>query len=160
LDNIDFNVPYTHLLLEGPVTMQEAEVFDPNTGEIKTVSGKRGTSSISIFVSNYKKHFGESYSATDKIENVLAGKAKWANFKLLSRTPFTVSGIQGELIEYLVDRLMPIPVEDGKNLDYFCAVYFDYNGLTWEIEAQCIQEIREQVKADFDFIIQSFKIIG
>jgi hypothetical protein len=159
MDNLEFDIPYVSLLLEGPISIQEAEVFDPNTGEIKTVSGKRGTVSISIDISNFKKYFGESYSVADRIESVLKGQAKWDNFKLLGRSPLTVSGIQGELVEYLVDRLMPIPVEDGKNLDYFCSVYFDYNGLTWVIEAQCIQEIRAQVKADFDYIVQSFKII-
>jgi hypothetical protein len=158
-DHLDFNIPYTYLVLEGPVTIQEAEVFDPDIGEIITVSGERGTSVISIKVLNYKVYYGESYSAADRMERVLEGQASWANFKLLNRSPLTVSGVQGELVEYLVDMLMPIPREDGKNLEYVCAVYFDYNELTWVIEAKCIQELREQVKADFDYIIQSFKII-
>jgi len=159
VDNFDFKVPYATLVLEGPVKSEEAEVFDPNTGEIKTVVGKRGTSVIYIGVSNYKVYFGESYSATDKIEGVLEDMAKWANFKLLERSPLTVSGVEGEMIVYLVDKLMPIPVEDGKNLLYVRAVYFDYQNLTWEIEAKCNQDIQEQVKADFDHIIQTFKIL-
>ncbi len=159
LDDLEFHVPYTQLLLLGPVIIQEAEVFDPDKGQIQTMSGKRRGSFIDVGIANYKKAFGESYSAADKIEDVLASEAKWDNFKLLSRSPFTVSGVQGELIEYLVDMLMPIPREDGKNLEYVCAVYFDYNGLTWEIIAKCIQELKEQVKADFDFIVASFKII-
>jgi hypothetical protein len=158
-DHLDFRIPYAYLVLEGPVATQEAEVFDPDTGEIQTVVGKRGTSVIYIDVSNYKIYYGESYSAADRIEAVLEGQASWANFQLLERSPLTVSGVQGEKIEYLVDRLMPIPTEDGENLDYVCAVYFDYNELTWVIEARCIQELKDQVKADFDYIIQSFKII-
>lgn len=151
--------PFSYLTLSGPVTLQEAEVFNPDTGEIQTVLGKRGTSSIIIRVSNSKIYFGESYSAADRIEALLEGQASWANFKLLNRLPLTVSGVQGEMVEYLVDRLMPIPVEDGKNLDYVCAVYFDYYGLLWEIRAECIQEMKAQILVDFHYIIQSFKII-
>jgi hypothetical protein len=158
-DNLEFKVPYTRLLLEGPIGKEEAEVFDPNTGEIITIVGERGTSSIEIFISNYKVHFGESYLATDKIDSVLEGEASWANFQLLERSSRTVSGVEGEMIAYLVDRLMPIPVEDGKNLDYVRAVYFDYNNLTWHIEAKCRQELREQVTADFEHIIQTFQIL-
>lgn len=155
----DWDIPFSDLSLEGPISIQEAEIFDPDTGEIKIVSGKRGTSVIRIHIANFKGYFGETYSATDKIASVLEDEAKWANFELLNRAPLMVSGVEGEVIEYLVDMLMPIPKEDGKNLWYFCAVYFDYNGLTWVIEAQCIQELKEQVKADFDYIVASFVII-
>jgi hypothetical protein len=158
-DNLKFNPPYAHLILEGPIKAEEAEVFDPNTGKIRTVAGKRVTSSITVTISNYKSYFGEAYSAADKIENVLEDEAEWANYKLLERSPLTVSGVQGEMIVYLVDKLMPIPREDGKNLEYVRAVFFDYNNLTWEIEAKCNQEIQDQVKADFDHIIQTFVIL-
>ena len=110
-------------------------------------------------VSNYKIYYGESYSAADEIESVLEDEAKWANFQLLERSPITVSGVEGELVVYLVDKLMPIPVEDGKNLEYVRAVYFDYNDLTWEIVAKCNQEIMEQVIADFEHIVETFKIL-
>jgi hypothetical protein len=158
-NNFDIDIPSAYLFIKGPIEMQEADVFDPDTGEITTVSGRRGTSFITIHVANYKIYFGESYSAADKIESVLEDQAKWANFELLERTPLTVSGVQGEVIVYLVDRLMPIPVEDGKNLDYFRSVYFDYNGLTWVIEAQCTQEIMEQVIVDFEHIVETFTIL-
>ncbi len=158
-DDLEFDVPYTNLLLLGPVGIEEAEVFDPHIGEIQTASGKRVTSSIRIYVANAKIYFGESYSAKVKMEDVLASAARWANYQLLEHSSLTVSGVKGELVEYLVDRLMPIPREDGENLDYHCAVYFDYNDLLWVIEAKCIQEMREQVKADFDYIVNSFKII-
>jgi hypothetical protein len=158
-DNLEFRVPYTHLILEGPVKNAKVEVFNPDTGKIETVVGERGTSSISIYISNYKVEYGESYSASDRIEKVLAGEAKWAHFKLLERSPVIVSSVEGELVEYLVDRLMPIPIEDGKYLEYYCSVYFDHNGFTWEITAHCIKEIKEQVKADFDHIISTFKIL-
>ncbi len=138
---------------------EKVEVFNPDTGKIETVVGKRGTSSISISILNRKIYYGESYSAADRIEKVLEGLPIWENFKLLEHSPVTVSGMEGEIIVYLVDKLMPIPVEDGKNLEYVRAVYFDYDDLTWEITAKCNQEIKDQVKADFDHIIETFQIL-
>lgn len=158
-DNFGFNVPYSYLILEGPIEIKEAEVFDPASGEIKTVLGRRGTSVISVNVADSKSHFGELYSAVNKIDNVLEAEARWANFQLLKRVPRSVSGVTGEMVVYLVDKLMPIPVEDGENLEYVRALYFDYDGLLWEIRAKCDQNIKEQVEADFEHIAQSFKIL-
>ena len=77
----------------------------------------------------------------------------------MERLPITVSGVEGELIVYLVDKLMPIPVEDGKNLWYVRIVYFDYNDLTWEIVAKCNQNIQEEVTIYFNHIIETFEIL-
>jgi hypothetical protein len=132
-DNLEFKIPYTHLILEGPIKIEDVEVFDPETGEITTATGRRGTSVIYVDISNYKIYYGESYTASVKIESLLESEARWVNFKLLDYSPLTVSGVDGEMIIYLVDKLMPIPVEYGKNLEYVCAVYFDYNNLTWSI---------------------------
>ncbi|MBN2543352.1 hypothetical protein JXI42_10850 [bacterium] len=156
---LDFDIPYTHLLLDGPAIRETAEVFDPDTGNIRTVVGERGSSSIEVIISNYKVYHGESYTAADRIDAVLKGQAKWDNFQLLERSPITVSGVEGELIIYLVDKLMPIPVEDGKNLEYVRAAYFDYNDLTWKIVAKCNQDIQEEVTAYFNHIIETFKIL-
>ena len=158
-DNLEFEIPYTHLVLEGPIENENVEVFDPETGKINVVTGMRGTSVIYIDISNYKIYFGESHSAADKIESVLEDEAKWTNYKLLERSPITVSGVEGELVIYLVDKLMPIPVEDGSNLWYVCAAYFDHNNLTWEIKAKCNEDIQDQVKAEFDHIIKTFEIL-
>jgi len=158
-DNLEYNPPYAYLILVGPTMVEKAEVMDPGTGRIKTVTGKRVASSITVTISKYKNYFGETYSAVDRIESLLEDEAKWEHFKLIERSPLTISGSQGELVVYLVDKLMPIPREDGKNLEYVRAVFFDYNKLTWEIEAKCNEDIQERVKADFDHIIDTFKIL-
>jgi len=156
---LEYNPPFIHLMLDGPIKKEQTEVFDPGTGEIKTVVGERGTSSISIYTTNFKAYYGESYSMVDRIESLLEDEAKWEHFKLQERSPLTISGSQGELVVYLVDKLMPIPREDGKNMEYVRAVFFDYNNLTWEIEAICNEDIQDQVKADFDHIIETFVIL-
>jgi hypothetical protein len=158
-DNLDFDIPYTHLVLLGPMKHEKTEVFDPDTGEVTTVVGERMASVFYVDISNYKIYYGESYSATNRLERVLEGEAKWANYQLLERAPLTVSGIEGEMVAYLVDKLMPIPVEDGENLEYVCAVYFDYNNFTWKIEAKCNQDMMDEVRADFDHIVETFTIL-
>jgi len=55
---------------------------------------------------------------------------------------------------------MPIPREDGKNIEYVRAVYFDYNGLLWIIEAKCDKDMMEQIKTDLNHILKTFKILN
>lgn len=158
-DNLEFKVPYTHLSLIAPEISEEIEVFDPSSGEIITVVGHQSPAFIRVVVSDSKEYWGESYSATDELEELLEDMAKWANFELLERAPLTVAGIEGEMVAYLVDKLMPIPREDGQRLEYHRVVYFEYDGLIWEIEAGCNQEIMDQVRDDFEHIIETFTIL-
>jgi len=157
--DLDLIIPYTDLSLVKPEISGKAEVIDFASGEIKSVIGHYSPGSISVHVYDASEYESAPKTSRERLERTITGKASWANFKLLERSPLTVSGVEGEMIEYLVDKLMPIPVEDSKNLEYFRVVYFDYNGLIWVIEAKCDQEIREQVRADFDHIIQTFIIL-
>ena len=158
-DNFDFDVPYTELILNAPTIREVTEVFAPSSGEITTVVGHTSPGVIYVFVSDSKQYWGEWYSATDELEERLEDAAKWENYELLERAPLTVDGIEGEMVAYLMDKLMPIPREDGQRLEYHLAVFFEYDGLIWEIEAECHQEIMDEVKADFDHIIETFTIL-
>jgi len=77
----------------------------------------------------------------------------------LERYPVSVSGVEGELIAYVVDWFLPVPGDDGPLLKYVRAVYFDHNGLVWWIEAECELEMVDQVKADFEHILETFQIL-
>jgi hypothetical protein len=158
-DNFDFKVPYAELALIAPEISEVIEVPDPSSGEIITVVGHQSPAAIYVIVSDSKKYWGESYSATDDLEGLLEDVAEWENFELLERAPLTVAGIEGEMVAYLMDKLMPVPREDGQRLEYHRAVYFEYNGLIWIIEAECNQEIMDQVKADFEHIVETFTIL-
>jgi hypothetical protein len=158
-DNFDFKVPYTELALIAPTISEVIEVPDPSSGEITTVTGYTSPAFIHVIVSDSKEYWGESYSATDRLEGVLEDEAKWENYELLERAPLTVAGIEGEMVTYLVDKLMPVPREDGQRLEYHRAVYFEYDGLIWVIEAGCNQEIMEEVRADFEHIVETFTIL-
>lgn len=157
-DNLEFKVPYTHLSLIAPEISEAAEIPDPSSGEMKAVVGHYSPAFIHVIVSDSKEYWGESYSATDDLEEVLKDMAKWENFELLERAPMTVAGIEGEMVAYLVDSLIAW-FTGSAGLEYNCAVYFDYNGLIWEIAAGCNQEIMEQVRADFEHIVETFTIL-
>jgi hypothetical protein len=156
---LDRTIPYTVLYLVAPAINETAEVLDRNSGKIETVVGKRSPAGFTFDVYNPVKYESAPQTSQERIERTIVGNQSWENFSLLERSSISVSGIKGEIITYLVDRLMPIPVENGKKLEYVRAVYFDYDGLLWVIEVKCKEEISQQVKADFDHIIQSFKIL-
>lgn len=158
-EDLGFRVPFSVLALEYPTQTVEAEIYDPETGEVVTVSGKTGVAFIEIKISDYKAEFGGSYTTRIKLESILRGAAKWDNYELLERSPINICGVEGETVRYIQDRLMPIPVEDGENLNYHRIIMFDYNGMTWTLEAECHLEMRDQIDYDFDNIIQTFQII-
>ena len=107
-DDLRFRVPYTYLVFEYPIQTVTAEIFDPETGEIRTISGMTGVAEISITISNYKLEFGDSYTASVKLDSILQGASKWDNYILLERSSTLVSGLEGETVKYLQDRLMPM----------------------------------------------------
>jgi hypothetical protein len=158
-DNFDFIPPYSSVVLLGPTKVEEVEVFDPDSEKVDSVVTMRISSSIEISITDAKKWWGENHSAINTLEELLIDEAKWDNFQLINRSLSFVSELEGEKVEYFVDKLMPIPKEDGKNLEYVCAIFFDYNGLIWEIRARGDQEIREELKTDFDNIVETFTIL-
>ena len=158
-EDTEFWVPYAYLHLDGPVANQTADVFDPDTGEIQTVVGQRGSSYINVEISNFTLGYGEVFTATAALERRLEGESTWKSFKLLERSPVTISGVEGELVVYLNNQLMPLPVEDENSLEYVCSVFFNHNELTWEITATSFESLQVQVRADFDHVISTFKLL-
>jgi hypothetical protein len=115
---------------------------------------------IEIYICDPSKYFSAPQNAKDRLENDLLHESKWKNFELFERHPVTVSGVEGELIYYQVDWFLPVPKGEGPGLQYVRAVYFDYGGLTWWIQAKCEKEMIDQVKTDFEHILQTFKILS
>lgn len=96
---------------------------------------------------------GSGPSAAERIERVLSTEAKWPDFKLLERSAVTVDGIQGELIAYQTNEIIGPPVV------YMANVYFDYGEFTWSFDAGADLDLAETVRADFDHVLQTFKIL-
>jgi hypothetical protein len=153
-------IPGTSLTLEAPKRKKQALVPDPPGDGIKTVTGTRSWGVIHLNVFDPSSYFDYPIKSNDYLETALKGEARWKNFKLLERSPVRVSNVTGEIIVYQVDKLLPIPVENGLQLEYNRAIYFDYNNLIWILEAKADQDMADNITADFNHVIQTFKILN
>jgi hypothetical protein len=147
--SIDLAAPQKTMPLLYPVNEDELETV--------TVTYTPAVIGIHIYAPHDSPNF--SQSAIERLENDISDSSKWENFELLERYPVTVSGVEGELIAYVIDWFLPFAEGEGPKLQYHRAVYFDYNGLIWTIEATTEMEMVDQVKADFEHIIETFEIL-
>ncbi len=81
------------------------------------------------------------------------------HFQILERSSITVSSVQAERVIYLVDELFQPPNASKPLLSVEDRVCFDYKGLIWEISSSSYEEYSEQTKADFEHVLQTFKIL-
>ena len=81
-----------------------------------------------------------------------------AEFKLIERSPTTIDGEKGERIAYYYLR-NSIPEKSESILAVSYRVYFENNGFLWLIDVDAISEKAEQVKADFEHIIHTFRFL-
>jgi hypothetical protein len=150
---------WTSFKLLAPDKEEPMEYVQVPSGKMKTGTVSYTPAVISIFVVVADKP-PEVDTSMKRLESTLKHATKFENFELLERSPVEVAGIEGEMIVYLVDNILPIIFKENLGrLEYHRVVYFDYNGLIWEMEAQCNQEMANQVNADFDHIVQTFKIL-
>ena len=54
---------------------------------------------------------------------------------------------------------MPTALGEEIPLKHIQLMFFDSNGLIWELTAKHEADMAEQAKADFDHVIQTFKIL-
>jgi hypothetical protein len=71
--------------------------------------------------------------------------------QVTEQSPITVAGISGELVAYL-DSRMP-------NTPSVREAFFVFDGLLWNIGIYSDVSKADQAKADFDYILQTFKIL-
>jgi hypothetical protein len=130
-------------------------LYPANKDELETVTVTYTPAVIDIHIYSPRV----SPNAQGRLENDISDNSRWENFELLERYPVTVSGIEGELIAYVIDWFLPFPESEGQELQYYRAVYFDFDGLIWTIEATSEMEMVDQVKTDFDHILGTFQIL-
>lgn len=109
--------------------------------------------SIGVSVGDASKHPGRPAAA--RVDSALSLEGKWPNFKVLERSTVFVSGVHAERIAYQVDSIFaPWPLE------YHTEVSFDFEGLYWDINAIAADaDIAAAVRADFDHVLQTLKIL-
>ncbi|MBN1368271.1 MAG: hypothetical protein JW967_10145 [Dehalococcoidales bacterium] len=98
-------------------------------------------------------------SASERLDGVIEDVSKWPSFELLERVPVTVSGFTGEQVVY-VDTLLPFPTASGEQpLEITRAVYFNVGNDVWKIEACSEMAMAEQVKSDYEHVLQTFRLL-
>jgi hypothetical protein len=101
-------------------------------------------------------------SSSAHVDELLKDVSKWPGFNLLERSPVTVAGFSGEKIIYISNTLLPFPSSSGEEqpLQTTKAIYFNVGNDVWIIEAQYESDMEERVSAEFDHILQTFKILN
>ncbi len=140
----DFDPPFVYLTLLAPKVTTD------------TIGGQTLTSavveyvpaSIQITVTKAMDSVNTAADAEEEIDELLKDAREWASFRLVDRYRLFVAGAQGDLIEYYV------------RAEHKSGVYFDHAGLIWSIELRSKDDRNyAQSAADFDHIVQTFKIL-
>ena len=142
--------------LKAPPKSLELIVPDTANDTVRTVTSSYAPAYIHVMIIRPEEN---SDNAESRVDSTISHLARWENYELFDRSPITVSGIEGELIYYLVDWLLPVPTGEGPGLKYVREVYFDYDGLIWWLEAISELEMVDQVKADFEHLLETFQIL-
>jgi len=125
---------------------------NPELGKGGTVKMDYIPVSIGIIAADASKY--STMPATVRIEELLLDEARWPHFKLLERTSVTVLDVHAELIAYEVDGFFV-----GPPMEYHAQISFDRDGLQWDIDAEADIDMAEVVRADFDHVVATLKIL-
>jgi hypothetical protein len=116
--------------------------------KITTAVAEYVPASIEIRVSGLSESIYAAKNSKEKLEAALEDWSKWKDYQLMERYPMNVSGKEEEFIEYFAAN------------EHKCAVYIDHNGRIWSVELSSKGNYDySNVKADFDHILQTFKIL-
>jgi hypothetical protein len=78
----------------------------------------------------------------------------------LTQSTINISGIEAEYVTFTYDWFMPFAVGNEPMLKYYQVAAFDYGGYIWNFTAWSEKEMVDQVKTDFEHVIQTFKVIS
>ncbi len=153
--------PSTSISFQSRSKPMPITVPDPSAGRLGTFSTEYAPIDIEVFVFDAKPYYNTPQNGKGRLEYLLSELARsWANFQLLDRSQVIVSGISAEFAYYSVDAYFPFPREGDLKLEYVRAAYFDYGGYIWKIKAMAHGgEAIDQMKIDFDHLVETFKII-
>jgi hypothetical protein len=131
---------------------------DPYNQKTSTVTVTYRPAYIDIFV--YNAQFRNGTAAGD-LDNGLNKIRISHDSKILEQSQITVAGIPATQVVYVSNSLLPMASgpEEEIPAEYFRWVIFDHNGLIWEIDAESETSLAEQVKEDFEHILQTFQIL-
>ncbi len=98
--------------------------------------------------------------AKSAIERAERNASSWADYKLLDKYELTIDGVQAYRIDYQNINIIPaIAGVPGKPISVYREVHFDAKGFVWMIQMRSDSSTAEADKADFEHILQTFKIL-
>ncbi|MFC2003978.1 hypothetical protein ACFLUK_00315 [Chloroflexota bacterium] len=157
----EFTIPDTFVSFRAPET-QVKLIAPSGKDDIKTVTTSFIPAHIAVHI--YDPTFNgqsPSYNSTDRMNKHLEGESGHDNFKLIDRKLITVAGIEADYAKWEVGWFnLFAEKSDEPPLEYRWNVYFDYKGLIWWIKALSSgPEYRDRIDADFEHILETFKIL-
>jgi hypothetical protein len=148
--------PYVYLDLTAPRRQMKISIPLSNGQEVKTVKSSYVPASIEINIYVANKY--SSLSAHDALAVWISDISQGEYAASLTHSSITISGIEGDIITYKYDWGMLLSTDMPK-LKYFRVAVFDYGGYIWDFTAWSEEEMVEQVKADFEHILETFEIL-
>jgi hypothetical protein len=92
------------------------------------------------------------------LEKSLASAEVLDDFRFVERFSLTVAGVQGQEVVYSYGRLVS-NYENVRIPEFMREVYFDRGGLIWSVSMRSNQSMAEADEADFEHVLQTFKIL-
>jgi hypothetical protein len=142
----DISETYTHLMFDGPYY-------------------KYPRSRTRIDISVYRAGDGILANKETLIQERLRIVSAFPDYTLLARLGVGVAGVEGEQITYFYIDSMPTPGQAGHipgdvpRPTISRNVYFEHQGLIWEIQMESNESNAEADKADFEHLLQTFEIL-
>jgi hypothetical protein len=134
--------------------MQQSMFFTLISPKIK---GVNDYTYIHVVVDKPDEITPDAKSATERAER---NASSWADYKLLDKYETTVDGVLAYRLDYQNRNIVPaIAGVSGPSIEVIREVAFDAKGYVWMIQIRSVSSTAEADKADFEHILQTFKIL-
>jgi hypothetical protein len=175
-DNLDVNSYKTFVLNEGAVhfsleyrtyydidylkpaeatgdNIQQSMLFDLKSPKIK---GINDYTYIHVAVGPPDELIPDAKSATERAER---NASSWADYALLNKCETTIDGVPAYRLDYQNRNIVPAIAGGEPRIEVIRKVNFDAKGYVWMIQVRSDFSTAEADKADFEHILQTFKIL-
>ena len=112
---------------------------------------------IKVLVEKPGRLIPDAKSQTERAEN---NASSWANYKLLDKYMTTIDGIEAYRLDYQNQNIVPTLAGTGKPaIGVYRELHFDAKGFVWMIQMSSDSSTADADKADFEHVIQTFKVL-
>jgi hypothetical protein len=102
----------------------------------------------------------QDFNADIFLNNTLIYEPRIPDYRLLEQSDLIIDSVPAKQIAFTERSIVPVSNESGAvPMEVYRRVYFDHNGLVWEISIESISAAAEADKADFEHILQTFKFL-